>query len=82
MICAALQGKLDDVNYTQHPVFGMLIPDNCPGVPSKILDPRSTWQDTAAYDAKSRGLALQFLQNFEKYATGVSEEILQAAPRI
>jgi phosphoenolpyruvate carboxykinase (ATP) len=60
----------------------MMIPVSCPGVPAEILNPRSTWADTAAYDAKSKDLATQFVQNFEKYASGVSEEILQAAPKI
>ncbi len=82
MITAALNGDLEDVNYHKHPVFGMSVPANCPGVPAEILNPRSTWQDTAAYDAKSRDLALQFVQNFEKYASCVSDEILRAAPRI
>lgn len=81
MITAALEGKLDNVAYETHPVFGMEIPLSCPGVPSEILNPRSTWADSAAYDTKARDLALQFVQNFEKYASGVSEEILQAAPK-
>jgi phosphoenolpyruvate carboxykinase (ATP) len=82
MITAALAGQLDGAEYRTHPVFGMQMPLSCPGVPSEILDPRSTWADPAAYDAKSRDLALQFVQNFEKYADGVSEEILKAAPKI
>lgn len=82
MITAALDGKLDSVGYTAHPVFGMMIPDSCPGVPTEILNPRSTWADTAAYDAKSKDLAAQFVQNFEKYASGVTQEILDAAPKI
>jgi phosphoenolpyruvate carboxykinase (ATP) len=81
MITAALNGELDDVNYHKHAVFGMSIPVSCPGVPAEILNPRSTWQDTVAYDAKSRDLAQQFVQNFEKYAAGVSDEILRAAPK-
>jgi phosphoenolpyruvate carboxykinase (ATP) len=82
MITAALQGELDTVGYQPHPVFGMMMPVTCPGVPAEILNPRSTWADTAAYDAKCRDLALQFVQNFEKYANGVTEEILMAAPKV
>ncbi|MES2373815.1 MAG: phosphoenolpyruvate carboxykinase (ATP) [Bacteroidota bacterium] len=82
MITAALEGKLEAVSYEAHPVFGMMIPLSCPGVPAEILNPRSTWADPGAYDAKSKDLATQFVQNFEKYASGVSEEILQAAPKI
>jgi phosphoenolpyruvate carboxykinase (ATP) len=80
MITAALEGKLDEVAFEAHPVFGIQMPVSCPGVPSEILNPRSTWADPAAYDAKSKDLAIQFVQNFEKYASGVTEEILKAAP--
>lgn len=82
MITAALDGKLDAVSYSAHPVFGMMMPASCPGVPAEILNPRSTWADTTAYDEKSKDLAAQFVKNFEKYASGVTEEILKAAPRI
>ncbi|MCW3088887.1 MAG: pckA [Sediminibacterium sp.] len=82
MITAALQGNLDAVAYEIHPVFGMMMPLNCPGVPAEILNPRNTWADTHAYDAKAKDLAQQFIQNFTKYAAGVQEEILQAAPKI
>ena len=82
MITAALEGKLDNVAYEAHPVFGMLMPKECPGVPSEILNPRNTWSDKDAYDAKAKDLAQQFIKNFEKYASGVSAEILAAAPKI
>ena len=82
MITAALEGKLDGVGFEVHPVFGMQIPKSCPGVPGEILNPRSTWADPAAYDEQSRDLALQFIRNFEKYASGVTAEVLEAAPKI
>ncbi len=82
MITAALEGKLNaiDTEYLTHPVFGMAIPQSCEGVPSKILNPRSTWTDPIAYDRVANDLASQFIKNFEKYASGVSAEILAAAP--
>ncbi len=82
MITAALEGKLDTVDYESHPVFGMMMPKQCEGVPSNLLNPRNTWEDKAAYDLKAKELATQFIKNFEKYADGVNEEILAAAPRI
>ncbi len=81
MITAALDGKLDNVDYETDPVFGMQMPTSCPGVPSEILNPRNTWEDKAAYDAKAKNLAEQFNKNFEKYSAGVNEEILAAAPK-
>jgi phosphoenolpyruvate carboxykinase (ATP) len=82
MITAALNGELDNVPFEAHPVFGMMMPATCPNVPSEILNPRNTWADANAYDAKAKDLAQQFINNFSKYAAGVSEEILQAAPNV
>jgi phosphoenolpyruvate carboxykinase (ATP) len=81
MITAALNGDLDKVAYEAHPVFGMMMPKSCPNVPGEILNPRNTWEDKAAYDAKAKDLAGQFIKNFEKYASGASEETLAAAPK-
>lgn len=82
MIAAALNGALDNVDYDVHPVFGVLMPKRCPDVPVNILHPRFTWEDRAAYDAMAKQLAELFIKNFEKYAAGVSSEILKAAPKI
>lgn len=80
MITAALEGKLNTVNFEAHPIFGMMVPISCPDVPAAILNPRNTWADKEAYDAAAKKLALQFINNFEKYASGVTPEILAAAP--
>ncbi len=81
MITAALEGKLDDVSFINDPVFGMAVPETCPGVPAELLQPRNTWADKIAYDEKAKYLAGLFVKNFEKYKDGVSEEILAAAPK-
>jgi phosphoenolpyruvate carboxykinase (ATP) len=81
MISAALNGDLNNVEMIEHPVFGMLMPTNCPNVPAEILNPRSTWKDSIAYDATANKLAKEFIKNFEKYAAGVTPEILAAAPK-
>ncbi len=82
MITAALEGKLDNVSFEAHPVFGMQMPLSCEGVPAEVLNPRNTWANKEEYDTKAKALAQQFINNFEKYASGVSEEILAAAPKI
>lgn len=82
MITAALEGKLDQVEFETHPVFGMAIPKSCENVPAEILNPRNTWDDKMAYDEKAKYLAGLFIKNFEKYAAGVSDDILAAAPKI
>jgi phosphoenolpyruvate carboxykinase (ATP) len=82
MITAALEGRLNNMEFEQHPVFGMLMPTSCPNVPAQILNPRNTWADKVAYDEAAKKLALQFIENFKKYTSGVSAEILAAAPTV
>lgn len=80
MIRAALNGELANVPTKIDPVFGLEIPQECPGVPAQVLNPRDTWTDPAAYDAKAQELAKMFNDNFKKYADGVSEAVRKAAP--
>lgn len=81
MITAALNGELNNIKCKEHPIFGVLIPETCPNVPSEILDPRNTWQNRDAYDRKAAELASAFIKNFEQYADFANEEILSGAPK-
>jgi phosphoenolpyruvate carboxykinase (ATP) len=81
MVHAALDGSLADIATRQDPVFGFHVPTSCPGVPAEVLDPRGTWKDVAAYDAKSRDLAELFKRNFEPFAPSVSPDVRAAGPR-
>lgn len=80
LITAALNGHLAEENFQTLPYFGLNVPTSCEGVPSEILNPRNTWSDKAAYDAKAQSLANDFVKNFEKYQDQANEEILSAAP--
>lgn len=82
LITAALTGKLDNVQYETHPVFGISIPTSAEGVPSEVLNPRSAWSDASMYDKKANELAVEFNKNFAKYASEASEEIKAAAPKV
>jgi phosphoenolpyruvate carboxykinase (ATP) len=81
MITAALNGELKNVEFIAHNVFGVLVPQAVPNVPSEILNPRDTWSDKEAYDKKAAELAGLFIKNFEKYADQANEETLAAAPK-
>jgi phosphoenolpyruvate carboxykinase (ATP) len=82
MITAALEGKLNNTETVADPIFGVAIPKEVPGVPTEILTPKNTWTDKQAYDEKAKYLAGLFIKNFEKYAAGVNQEILDAGPKI
>ncbi len=82
MITAALEGNLDNVSFEIDPIFGVAIPTTCSEVPASVLNPINTWADKAAFTEKAKYLAGLFINNFEKYADGVTAEILAAAPKI
>jgi phosphoenolpyruvate carboxykinase (ATP) len=80
MITAALEGSLTG-DFTEHPVFGVSMPNDCPNVPADLLQPRNTWSDKDAYDAQCHHLSKLFNDNFEKFADGSSDEIKSATPK-
>jgi phosphoenolpyruvate carboxykinase (ATP) len=81
MVRAALAGQLDDVATTTDPTFGLKVPQAVPGVPTKIMNARSTWPDGAAYDAQARKLADMFRKNFERFGDAVSGRVRAAGPK-
>lgn len=66
MIHAAFNGQLTD--WQTDPIFGLSVPTSCPGVPSEVLNPRNTWSDSSAYDAKAAELKAMFDENFKKFS--------------
>jgi phosphoenolpyruvate carboxykinase (ATP) len=82
LVRAALGGALAGAEFVPDPVFGVLVPTACPGVPARLLRPRDTWADPAAYDARARQLAGLFRANFQAYAAEVPEAVRQAGPRV
>jgi phosphoenolpyruvate carboxykinase (ATP) len=81
MVRAVLTGALVDVPVAADPIFGVLVPQDCPGVPPELLQPRSTWANQADYEKHAHKLAGLFAANFKGYAAHVSEAVRQAGPR-
>lgn len=83
VINAALRGDLDNVEYKQDPYFGFEVPQSCPGVSSAdILKVESSWEDMNEYDEKAKSLASKFKENFKKFESFASEEILSGGPLV
>ncbi|MBF0407080.1 MAG: phosphoenolpyruvate carboxykinase (ATP) [Candidatus Riflebacteria bacterium] len=82
LLTAALNGSLGKVSFVPDPVFGVSVPDYCPGVPPEILKPKQTWEDKSLYDKTARQLAVQFTENFKQFADRVTPEVFQSGPRI
>ena len=81
MITAALQGKLKNVGYRTHSIFGAEIPTTCPDVPNEILSPRETWKNDTAFYKKANDLASGFVENFKKFEEFANDEIMAGAPK-
>jgi phosphoenolpyruvate carboxykinase (ATP) len=82
MLHAALSGALDHAEYRVDPFFHLAVPLSVPGVDAALLDPRATWRDQNAYDAKAVELAQLFAQNFSERFGDVDENIRAAGPQV
>mgnify|MGYP000996385466 FL=1 len=84
MINAVLNGDLKDYtyeNYHIHSVFGVAQPRKCPGVPTSVLSPRSTWNDDEAYYKIAFKLSNAFRENFKQFEEFANEEIRRGGPQ-
>ncbi|MEH6680648.1 MAG: phosphoenolpyruvate carboxykinase (ATP) [Sediminicola sp.] len=84
MIQAALNGDLGLYNYDKyhiHSVFGVAQPRECPGVPTSVLSPRTTWNNDDAYYKTAFKLSNAFRENFKKFEAYASEEIRRGGPQ-
>lgn len=82
MITAALSGELENAEFTEHAIFGLAMPTSCSNVPSNILNPRNTWEDSAAYDIKAKELAQAFLNNFKDFEAFADDELKKGMPKL
>lgn len=82
MVKAAMNGELDNVELIEDAAFGLFVPTEVPGVPTEIMAPRETWTDKDAYDAAAKELISRFHKNFEQYQDEITQDILDAGPKL
>jgi phosphoenolpyruvate carboxykinase (ATP) len=80
LVTAAIEGKLENADYTTDPIFGFQVPVAVDGVPSDILQPSNTWPNRAEFEQKAYELAHRFVKNFEKFRD-MPAEIMAAGPK-
>ena len=81
MVRAALNGDLKKADYDPDPIFKVLAPKACPGVPDNVLRPINTWDDKQAFKTNADKLAKQFADYFDKNFKGkMSDKIAAACP--
>lgn len=70
-----LTGQLDSAEYDIYPLFGFKIPTTCEGVPSEILNPRTSVIDKSGYEQRAAKLADDFQKNFKQFEKDVPAEV-------
>jgi phosphoenolpyruvate carboxykinase (ATP) len=81
IIDAILDGSIDSADSATIPVFNLSVPTSLPGVDASILDPRNSYADVSAWDAKAVKLAALFIDNFEQYTdTDGGKRLVSAGP--
>jgi phosphoenolpyruvate carboxykinase (ATP) len=80
IVNAALTGGLDKVETRPDPIFGLAVPAVVKDVPARVLNPRQTWPDAAAYDTQAKKLAKMFRENFAKFGN-VDAATINSGPK-
>jgi phosphoenolpyruvate carboxykinase (ATP) len=75
LIYASVSGHLNDVPYETDPVFSFEIPTECPGVPTKFLNPRRLAKDQGEYELRAVQLARKFMEDFARYEKEMPESM-------
>ena len=81
IIDAIHSGELGGSEFKTDEVFGLSVPTKITGVDSDVLRPANAWKNQSAYLSKAKQLATLFISNFQVYAEGVDERVLNAGPR-
>lgn len=80
LLDAALSGSLDKAAMRKDAHFGFEVPLAVAGVDAKLLNPRDTWADKAAYDAQAHKLVQMFIKNFARFEDYVGDDVRACAP--
>jgi phosphoenolpyruvate carboxykinase (ATP) len=80
LLNAALDGKLDKVQYRKDKLFGFEVPLFCPDVPEDVLEPSNSWGNKDEYWQKYDALGARFIENFKLYAKECSKDVIDAGP--
>ena len=81
LLTGALDGSLAQVSFRTEPFFGLSIPEQAPGIPDEVLDPRQSWADKVAYDNTARDLLARFEKNFVTFEGAVGADVKAVALR-
>lgn len=64
IIATTLGGMMSKVDYHMDPIFKLMIPKTCPGVPDHLLNPAEVWMDKNEYNKAALELRRKFQCNY------------------
>ncbi|MEZ3499844.1 phosphoenolpyruvate carboxykinase (ATP) [Pantoea sp. KPR_PJ] len=79
IINAILNDDLTETPVNILPVFTLAVPAHVAGVPDEVLDPRTSWETPARWQAKAEELGAMFRANFARFADTETGQALQSA---
>ena len=83
IIDAILDGSIDKAPTKTIPFFDFVVPTELPGVDSKILDPRDTYECACQWEEKAKDLAGRFIKNFSKFTGNeAGKALVVAGPKL
>ncbi len=81
LLNAALDGRLNDVEFRVDELFGFEVPLSCPDVPQDVLDPSTSWGSKDEYWRRYDALVARYIENFKHFADGCPPEVAAAGPK-
>ena len=79
-LMAHADGELANAEYETYETFNLHVPKTCPGVPDEMLNPAKSWTGSTDFKEEVTKLGKLFNENFEKYASEATEEVIKAGP--
>ena len=72
MITSILERSIEKSEFKTEPIFGLSCPQSLMGVNSKVLNPRTSWENPEDYDSQAVKLVELFTNNFKTYGNAVA----------
>jgi phosphoenolpyruvate carboxykinase (ATP) len=74
-------GELAGAEYENYDVFNLQVPKACPGVPNELLNPKVAWSaGKDSFQKEVVKLGGLFIENFKKYESEATKEVVEAGP--
>lgn len=82
IVTGVLDTEMKGVEYVRDKRFHIMVPTSFPGVDAEILDPKNTWTDKEAFEARANQLAEDFAKYFDKaYGNkNIAPEVVACCP--